>query len=195
MVFAETAKRHIFKYNTLLGIGCGILVVVLGLYSLTIRGNIGIGFILIGISFITLNFLQRKLMLICTVVILGLALWIIIFKPFSNPGDDTARKAVGVQQEAVGQAPKPNNVLSDIATDKELNTHDVINQLMPPELRDDPMIQKMMVVTASDSFQEQVKAQNPQRPLTDREIALHPGHRPGESTRRGTIQKLVEKGD
>ena len=74
----------------------------------------GMGCILLGISFITMNLLEWKplLMLTCTIVALGLALWISIFKP----GADTVKRAAVVQQEAVEEASKPNKVTDEAAS-------------------------------------------------------------------------------
>ena len=195
MTFADTVKRHIYKYESLYAIGCGTLLIVGGVYSLILGSvNTGIGYMLMGISFITAQFslgcsepplqtspgkvsiyLKRKFMFVCACLIMGFAMWAIIFKPFSNSGDDTAKREVGVQQEVVDQVPKSNSIKSD--TLKGLKQADVsgdayqgatsggldaLKQLMPPDLHDDPMLQKLIEVTSSDSFQSQVKEQNPQ---------------------------------
>ncbi len=106
MAFAEKVSQYILKHMTRLGIGCGIWLILMGAYMLIIasnagRGDIfhpGTGCVLLGISFITMNLLEWKplLMLTCTVVALGLALWTLVFKP----GDNTAERAAVVQQEA-----------------------------------------------------------------------------------------------
>ena len=117
MGFAEKVRQYIFRYIRQLEIGCGIFIIVIGVYILIIASNAGRGYILgpgmgcilVGISFITMNLLEWKplLMLTCTVVALGLALWIVVCKP----GDDTAKRAAVVQQEAVEEASKLNEVL------------------------------------------------------------------------------------
>ena len=119
MAFAEKVRQYIFRYIRQLGIGCGIFIILLGVSLLIIELNAGRGYILgpgmgcilLGISFITVNLLEWKplLMLTCTIVALGLALWISIFKP----GDDTAKGAAVVQQEAVEEASKPNEVTDE----------------------------------------------------------------------------------
>ena len=74
-----------------------------------IKINTSIGCILLGISLITMNLLEGKplLMLTCTVVALGLALWILVFQS----GDETAERAAVVQQETVEGRSKPNEAL------------------------------------------------------------------------------------
>ena len=122
MAFAEKVSQYILKHMTRLGIGCGIWLILMGAYMLIIasnagRGDIfhpGTGCVLLGISFITMNLLEWKplLMLTCTVVALGLALWTLVFKP----GDDPTKHVGVVQQEVVEAASKPNGVLDDAAS-------------------------------------------------------------------------------
>ncbi|RKU11143.1 hypothetical protein C6502_09090 [Candidatus Poribacteria bacterium] len=117
MAFAEKASQYILKHMTRLGIGCGIWMILMGVYILIIASNAGkghilhpgMGCVLLGISFITMNLLEWKplLMLTCTVVALGLAMWILVFKP----GDDPAERAALVQQEVVKEASKPDEAL------------------------------------------------------------------------------------
>ena len=117
MAFAERVRWYIFRYIRQLGIGCGIWIIFMGVYILIIAINagrgyilhLGVGCILLGISLITMNLLEWKplLMLTCTVVALGLALWILVFKP----GDGTAKHAAVVQQEAVEEAPEPDGAV------------------------------------------------------------------------------------
>ena len=88
MKFAEKAREYILKHVARLGIGCGIWMIMMGVYELIIASNAdrfytlhpGTSLILLGIAFITMNFLEWKplLMLTCTVVALGLAVWILI---------------------------------------------------------------------------------------------------------------------
>lgn len=177
MAFADTVKRHLFKYEPLYAVGGGSVLIVCGLYGLIIGDIYGsIGYTLIGISIITSSYIKRKLMLVCSVVTMVLALWIIIFKPFSNDGDDN-RTVAGVQRKAVNQAAKPNNGKSGTPKEKGSKPADVPdyisqggslldgrNLIIPPELRDDPTIQQMMKVLNSDSFQKQLKEQAPQTP-------------------------------
>lgn len=99
MAFAEKVSQYTLKHMVRLGIGCGIFVILIGVCPLTIeinagiKGSASIGCILVGISLITMNLLEWKplLMLTCTVVALGLAFWILLFKP----GDDTVHRPVG----------------------------------------------------------------------------------------------------
>lgn len=122
MPFGEKVREYILRNVGELGIGCGIGMILMGAYILIIasnagRGSIfhpGAGYVLLGISFITINLLEWKplLMLTCAVVALGLAFWILLFKP----GDETAERAAVVQQEAVEAASKPNGVLDDAAS-------------------------------------------------------------------------------
>ena len=117
MAFGEKARQYILGHVRELGIGCGIWMIMMGAYILIIASNAdrgyilhpGTGYILMGVAFITMNLLEWKppLMLTCTVVVLGLAVWILVFKP----GDDTAERAAIVQQEVVAEASKPNEVL------------------------------------------------------------------------------------
>ena len=119
MAFAEKASQYILRNVRELGIGCGIWLILMGVYTLMIASNAGrgyilhpgMGYVLLGISFITMNLLELEwkplLMLTCTVVALGLAMWILVFKP----GDDTVERAVVVQQEVVEEASKPNEAL------------------------------------------------------------------------------------
>ncbi len=105
MKIANTMRQHIYKYESLYAILCGSLLIVGGGYSLISRigGDYpypGIGYMLMGISFITSIYLKRKWLGICAFLTMLLAIWIMIFKPFSNLGDDNARKEVGVQQQA-----------------------------------------------------------------------------------------------
>ena len=122
MAFAEKVRQYIFRYIRQLGIGCGICIILLGVSFLIIELNAGIVsytsmgcvLLLVGISFITVNLLEWKplLMLTCTIVALGLALWILVFKP----GDNTAKGAAVVQQEAVEEASKPDEVTDEAAS-------------------------------------------------------------------------------
>lgn len=117
MAFAEKVSQCILKHVTRLGIGCGIWLILMGVYILLMASNAGrdyilhpgTGCVLLGISFITMNLLEWKplLMLTCTVVALGLAMWIFVFKP----GDDTAERTAVVQQEVVKEASKPDEAL------------------------------------------------------------------------------------
>lgn len=188
MVFAGNVLKHLFKYRRQLGIGCGIFAILIGVYSLITgikmgRGyvfNPGMGYILLGISFITMNFLEwkPKLMSICTSATLLLALWILIFKS----GDNTIKHAVDRQQETVEPVSKLNNIPSDTSKDKILDSVDVLDSLddstkggtsgvldalgflLPPEIRDDPIIRKVAEVTSSSSFQKQLKELAPLTP-------------------------------
>ncbi len=175
MAFVNTIKRHIFKYEPRVAFLGGSVVIICGVIMEDIY--VSIGYTLLGISVITSSYIKRKLMLVCSVVTMGLALWIIIFKPFSNDGDDTARREVGVQQEVMNQAAKPNNGKSDTSKEQGSDPADIPayisqggspldgrNLIIPPELRDDPTIQQMMKVLNSDSFQKQLKEQDPQTP-------------------------------
>lgn len=120
MAFGEKVRQYIFRYIRELGIGCGIWIILIGVSLFIMEINSGIkistsiGCILLGISLITMNLLEWKplLMLTCTVVALGLALWILIFKP----GDATAERAAVVQQEIVEERSKTNGVLDDAAS-------------------------------------------------------------------------------
>lgn len=106
MVFGEKVREYILRNVGKLGIGCGIWMILMGVYILIIASNAGkgsifhpgTGYVLLGISFVTMNLLEWKplMMLTCTVVALGLALWILIFKP----GDAPAERAAVVQQKA-----------------------------------------------------------------------------------------------
>ena len=117
MRFAEKVRQFLLQHTARLGIGCGIWMVMIGVYGLIIASNAGrgyilhpgMGYVLLGISFVSMNLLEWKplLMLTCTVVTLGLAMWILVFKP----GDDTAERAAVVQQEVVAEASKPNEML------------------------------------------------------------------------------------
>ena len=117
MAFTAKVRQYILRNVRELGIGCGIWMILMGVYLLIIASNAGRGYILhpgmglvlLGISFITMNLLEWKplLMLTCTVVALGLAWCILVFKP----GDDTVERAVVVQQEVVKEASKPDEVL------------------------------------------------------------------------------------
>lgn len=117
MAFGEKVRQYIFRYIRELGIGCGIFVILIGVNILIIASNAGrgyilhpgVGSILLGISLITMNLLEWKplLMLTCTVVALGLALWILVF----TPGDDPTKHVGVVQQEIVEAASKPNGAL------------------------------------------------------------------------------------
>ena len=117
MAFGEKVREYILRNVGKLGIGCGIWMILMGVSILVIasnagRGSIlhpGAGCVLLGISFVTMNLLEWKplMMLICTVVALGLALWLLLFKP----GDGTAERAAVVQQEAVEERSKPNETL------------------------------------------------------------------------------------
>ena len=120
MAFGEKVRQYIFRYIRELGIGCGIFVILIGVSIFITEINLGIkistsiGCILLGISLITMNLLEWKplLMLTCTVVALGLALWILVF----TPGDDPTKHVSVVQQEIVEAASKPNGVLNDAAS-------------------------------------------------------------------------------
>ena len=88
MKFAEKARQYILKHIARLGIGCGIWMIMMGVYVLIIASNAdrfyilhpGTGYILLGIAFVTMNLLEWKplLMLTCTVVSLGLAMWMLV---------------------------------------------------------------------------------------------------------------------
>ena len=122
MAFADKVRQYVLRHTRELGIGCGIWMILMGVYILMIatnasRGYIfhpGVGYILLGISFVTMNLLEWRLvlMLTCTVVALGLALWIIVFKP----GDHTPKHAVSVQQGVMEEASKPNTVPDEAAS-------------------------------------------------------------------------------
>ena len=125
MALAERARQYILSHTRELGIGCGIWIILMGVYILIIASNAGrgyilhpgVGYVLLGISFLTMNFLEWKplLMLTCTVVALALALWILVF----TPGDDPTKHVGVVQQEIVEAASKPNGVLNDAASSTE----------------------------------------------------------------------------
>ena len=113
MAFGEKMREYILRHVRELGIGCGIWLILMGVYILIITSNVGrgyilhlgMGYVLLGISFVTMNLLEWKplLMFTCSVVALGLAMWILVFKP----GDDTAERAAVVQQEVVEEVSKP----------------------------------------------------------------------------------------
>ena len=122
MAFAEKVSQYILGHVRELGIGCGIGMILMGVYTLIIASNTGggyilhpgMGYILMGISFITMNLLEWKplLMLTCTVVALGLAIWILVFKP----GGDIAERAAVARQEVVEEASKFNGGLDTPAS-------------------------------------------------------------------------------
>ena len=122
MAFAEKVRECILRNVRKLGIGCGIWMILMGVYVLIIasnagRGSIlhpGTGYVLLGISSVTMNLLEWKplMMLTCTVVALWLALWLLVFKP----GDKTAERAAVVQQEIVEEASKSSVVIDDAAS-------------------------------------------------------------------------------
>ena len=119
MAFAEKVSQYILAHVRELGIGCGIGMILMGVYILIMASNAGrgyilqpgMGYVLLGISFITMNHLELEwkplLMLTCTVVALGLAIWILVFKP----GGDIAERAAVARQEAVEEASKFNGGL------------------------------------------------------------------------------------
>ena len=119
MAFAEKVSQYILGHVRELGIGCGIGLILMGVYTLIIASNTGggyilhpgMGYVLMGISFITMNHLELEwkplLMLTCTVVALGLAIWILVFKP----GGDIAERAAVARQEVVEEASKPDEAL------------------------------------------------------------------------------------
>ena len=114
MVFSEKVSQYVLKHTARLGIGVGIWLIMMGVYILIIASHAGTGFILMGIAFISMNLLEKwkpLLMLICTVVALGLACWILV----SKPGDNTAKRAAVVHQEAMAEASKSNAVLEEAA--------------------------------------------------------------------------------
>ena len=108
MAFGEKVRQYILRHVRELGIGCGIWLILMGVYILIIASNAGrgyilhpgTGYVLLGISFITMNLLEWKplLMLTCTVVVLGLAMWILVFRS----GDDTAERAAEKALESNG---------------------------------------------------------------------------------------------
>ena len=122
MAFGEKVREYILGNVRKLGIGCGIWIILMGVYILIIASNAGrgyilhpgAGYVLLGISFVTMNLLEWKplMMLICTVVALGLGLWILVF----TPGDDPIKHVGVVQQEIVEERSKPNEVLDDAAS-------------------------------------------------------------------------------
>ena len=175
--------QHLFKNNKLpvwlarLWIGLGIFIIVMGVYILIIASSAsrsldpGVGYILIGISWITMSFLDRKpkLMIICTSVSLGLGLWILIFKT----RDNTAKGTAFVQQESVEIVSKPKNIPSTNPKDEGSKTADLrgdvagldaLKRIIPPEMRDHPTTQQMMRVLNSNSFQDRLKKQGPLTP-------------------------------
>ena len=91
MAFGEKVRQYILRHVRELGIGCGIWLILMGVYILIIASNAGrgyilhpgMGYVLLGISFITMNLLEWKplLMLTCTVVALGLVMRILVTEP------------------------------------------------------------------------------------------------------------------
>ena len=108
-------------------------------------------------------------MIICTIVTLGLGLWILIFKT----KDNTTRGTAFVQQKSVETVSKPKDTPSTTPKDKASQPADVrgnvagldaLEKIIPSEMRDHPATQQMMRVLNSDSFQDQVKKQGPLTP-------------------------------
>ena len=159
MALVDKIKK-VFKYDKQVGLCGGGALIAFGMYSLIIgiiHDGVGyilgdIGYILIGISFITAGYLKKKLMFVCTVVAIGLAFGLLIFEPRAN----IAIKKASVQQGAVEQSPKPNDAPGDTSEEDPSKAYS--------DLHNEPVIQKMMEVEKSNSFQEQLKKQNPQTP-------------------------------
>lgn len=74
------------------------------------------------------------------------------------------RHSLSSKPPADPQKPEPTRSVSSSSeqADAHVSALDSIKQLIPPELRDHPMLQKQIEVMESDSFQEAVKTRNPQ---------------------------------
>ena len=77
-------------------------------------------------------------------------------------------KAVGMREEPIGKSSKPNKVprakASASGSSSIQKMVDMMNGILPPDQREDPRVEKLMEIMASDSFQKQVEQQNLKTP-------------------------------
>ena len=84
-------------------------------------------------------------------------------------GDETqvVERKVEVQRAVVEEVPKPSGVPKDksavsVSSDQQMT--DIMNRILTPEQREDPMFQRVMKVVGSDAFQKQVQEENLRTP-------------------------------
>ena len=104
-----------------------------------------------------------------------IALGLITFGPLlyleyvSENKTHTVGKEGDGQKQVVDKSKEPTNApkaKTAVADDSSQMSKmvDIINQNLPPEQREDPTVQKLMGIMASESFQQQMEQQNPQTP-------------------------------
>ncbi len=146
---------------------CAVLLICIGLYFL-ITGDFypGIGLTLLGVAFILeMTFPQKKWQIGITVVVLLALGGITYLEHFSGDKTQPAGSEVGDKQNAVVKNKKPHSdpsVKASALDSPKSPLVSMMNQFLTPDQRSDPKVQEMMAMMDSDSFQEQLKEQNPQ---------------------------------
>lgn len=141
---------------------CACLLISIGLYCL-ITGDLypGIGLTLLGLAFILEIILPKKRWQIgITVVVLLVLGGITYIEHFSGDKAQNVGSKVGDKQNVMVKNKTPHSVPSVKAPESSLVG--MMNQFLTPKQREDPKVQEMMAMMGSDSFQEQLKEQNPQ---------------------------------
>ena len=155
------------RYFAVIG---GVLLILIGLYCWIGSGNIytSIFAVLVGMAVILGEMLKEKRWQISITVALVLAVGTIIY--LEETGEDKGHAVdseIGVQQEVVDKASAPSDVPSGepaVSATSEQSMTDMMNRFLTPEQRENPLMQKMMKVMASDSFQKQMQEQDLRTP-------------------------------
>ncbi len=167
--FLILVKRIIGNDRYFVVIG-GVLLILIGLYCWIGSGNIytSIFAVLVGMAVILGEMLKEKRWQISITVALVLAVGTIIYlEETSEDKGHAVDSEIGVQQEGVDKASAPSDVPSDESSGSasfEQSVTDIMNRLLTPEQREDPLMQKTMKVVASDAFQKQMQEQDLRTP-------------------------------
>ena len=164
-VLLGTIKK-IIANNRVFVIVATVILIAMGLYCWISRGYIytGIFAILVGIVVILREMLKGKRWQIGITVAFALGIGILVYleKTSENKRHTIGREA-GVQQDAMSKTSKPNNVLNGkTSISPSQQTVDMMNRILTTKQLEDPTVQKVMEVIASDSFQKQLEQQDPQ---------------------------------
>ena len=143
-----------------------VLLFSIGLYCWIGRGHIytGIFAILGGLIVMLREVLKERIWQIGVTAAFALAVGTIVYvEETSEDKRPTVDGEIGLQQKPADKASDPGDVQrGNASVSPEQRTVDMMSSLLSPDKLEDPAVQKTIEIMTSASFQEQMKAQNPQ---------------------------------
>ena len=158
--------QKVTRNNRHLVIVGAVLLFSIGLYCWIGRGDIYTGiFAILGNLIVMLReVLKERVWQIAITAAFVLAVGTIVYvEETSEEKRPTVDGEIGLQQKSVDKASDPGDVQGEnTSVSPEQRMVDMMSSLLSPDKLEDPAIQKTIEIMTSASFQEQMKAQNPQ---------------------------------